>query len=203
MKVEKPVNIVIVGVGGQGIITMASVLAGAAVAKGYNAIVAETHGMSQRGGTVIVHVRLGAAEAPLIMRGDADLLIALEAVEALRYSDYLPKGGIAIVDSRLIRPPLPNVEMPELNAIVSALRGAGLRVYQTNAVDRAESFGIPQGANMYLLGYGLAVQGYKGYVDMESLKTSIMERVRKPEANIKVLEAGYRDGLKATGKAVL
>ena len=195
----KPVNIIIVGVGGQGIITMASVLASAALSEGHNAIVAETHGLSQRGGTVIVHVRLGPVEAPLIPEGGADLLIALEASEALRYANYLPVGGKAIVDSRLIRPPLPNVVMPELPVIISSLREAGLTVYRTNAVEKAEKLGIPQGANMYLLGYGLAVHGYGGYVSLESIKESIRSRVRRPEKNIKVLEAGYSDGLKLSG----
>ncbi len=194
---EKPFNLVIVGVGGQGIITMANVLASAAVAKGHNAIVAETHGLSQRGGTVIVHVRLGEAEAPLIMEGKADLLIALEATEALRYANYLAKGAPAIVDSRLIRPPLPNVEMPSLEDVYKALGEAGIRVFKTNAVEKAEELGNPQGANMYLLGYGLAINGYGGYVDAPSIEEAIRQKVRNPEANIKVFRVGYEDGLKA------
>ncbi|MCE4618302.1 MAG: indolepyruvate oxidoreductase subunit beta [Desulfurococcales archaeon] len=191
------VDVVLAGVGGQGIITMASVLADAAVNQGYNAIVAETHGLSQRGGTVIVHVRLGDVEAPLIMEGGGDLLLSLEATETLRYLKYVKKGAIVVMDMRIIRPPLPNVEVPQLPEILEELEKAEVEVYPVNAVGEAQALGNPRAANMYLIGYGLAIHGYGGMVSIDSLKQAIMSRVRNPESNIKVLLKGYNDGLNA------
>ncbi len=190
-------NIVLAGVGGQGIITMASVLADAAIRTGYNGLVAETHGLSQRGGTVIVHVRLGDAEAPLIMKGSGDLMLALDAIEALRYLPYLRKGAPLIVDKRITPPPLPNLRVPKLGDVLEALQAAGARVYPVEAVLEAQALGNPRAANMYLLGYGLAVHGYNGMVSLEALEEAIRARVRNPESNVRVLRKGYDDGLAA------
>lgn len=190
------VDVVLAGVGGQGIITMASVLAEAAVSGGYNALVAETHGLSQRGGTVIVHVRLGDVEAPLIMEGGGDILLSLEATETLRYLKYAKKGSIIVMDMRILRPPLPNVKVPTLTEILEALEKADVEVHPVNAVGEAQALGNPRAANMYLLGYGLAVHGYGGMVSLEALRQAIRSRVRSPESNIKVLLKGYEDGLK-------
>ncbi|MEB3806421.1 MAG: indolepyruvate oxidoreductase subunit beta [Desulfurococcales archaeon] len=195
-------DIVLAGIGGQGIITMATVLADAAVRGGYNAIVAETHGLSQRGGTVIVHVRLGDAEAPLIMRGSGDVLLSLEATETLRYLEYVRRGSIVVVDMRIIPPPLPDVKVPTLVEVLEELEKAEVQVYPVNAVGEAQALGNPRAANMYLIGFGLAVHGYNGIVTLDALEESISERVRNPESNIKVLRKGYEDGLKAVGQLV-
>lgn len=192
------VDVVMAGVGGQGVITMASVLADAALRLGYNAIVAETHGLSQRGGTVIVHVRLGDVEAPLIMEGSGDLLLSLEANEAIRYLKYVRKGAVVVTDMRIIRPPLPNIEVPSLGEILEALEKAEVAAYPVNAVGEAEALGNARAANMYVLGYALAVHGYGGMVTLDSLKEAVRSRVRSPESNIRVLEKGYNDGLKAS-----
>jgi len=86
MGVSGRLNVVMVGVGGQGLVTAAKVLADAAIDSGTKALVAETHGLSQRGGAVEVHVRLGDVYAPLVPRGRADVLLAFEIIEAARGS---------------------------------------------------------------------------------------------------------------------
>ncbi len=195
-----PVNVVLAGVGGQGIITMASVLADAAIREGHNALVAETHGLSQRGGTVIVHVRLGDAEAPLIPRGGGDLMLALDAIEAVRYAGYLRRGAPVVVDKRVTPPPLPNIRVPSLGELLDALSRASVRLYPVAAVETAVLMGNPRAANMYMLGYGLAVHGYGGLVTLKALEEAVRERVRDPESNIRVLRRGYEDGLAARGE---
>ena len=193
----EPVDIVMVGVGGQGIITMASVLAEAALRKGVNAIVAETHGLSQRGGSVLVHVRLGDAEAPLIMRGTAGLMLALDGIEAIRYLEYLSPNAVVVVDKRVTPPPLPGVKVPSIVEILEALEETGLEVHPVGAVETAVALGNPRAANMYMLGYAAAVHGYGGLVDVGDLEEAVRARLKSPESNVRVLRKGYEDGLKA------
>jgi len=193
------VNLVLAGVGGQGIITMATVLADAAIRAGSRGLVAETHGLSQRGGTVIVHVRLGEAEAPLIMRGTGNAMLALDAIEALRYLEYLRPGAPVIVDKRITPPPLPNIRVPRLDEVLGALREAGVQVYPVNAVVEAQELGNPRAANIYVLGYALALHGFGGHVTLEALEEAIRARLRSPETNIRVLRKGYEDGVAARG----
>lgn len=100
-----PVNVVICGVGGQGIILASNVLCHAAYLEGCDVKKSEVHGMAQRGGTVITHVRFGKkVYSPLIEEGHAEYLLAFEKLEALRYSHFLKKNGIAIVNERQIPP---------------------------------------------------------------------------------------------------
>ncbi|WP_243670275.1 2-oxoacid:acceptor oxidoreductase family protein [Vulcanisaeta sp. JCM 16161] len=95
-------NIYLAGVGGQGLVTFATVLGDAAIRAGYKALVAETHGLSQRGGSIDVHVRIGDVDAPLIPRGGADVIVAFEILEAFRAIGYANENTVFIVNRRLI-----------------------------------------------------------------------------------------------------
>jgi indolepyruvate ferredoxin oxidoreductase beta subunit len=96
-------SIVIVGVGGQGALTLARWIGEAALAEGYDVRIAEIHGMSQRGGSVEVHVRFGReVSAPIVEEAGADLVIALEAVEALRGFRNLKPSGVLVINKRVI-----------------------------------------------------------------------------------------------------
>lgn len=119
-------NILLVGVGGQGVLTMFKILGNAAQLQGLEVLGAETHGMSQRGGSVYVHLRINDQEihSPLIMEGDADLLVSLEPIEALRFAPYVKKNGIIITSINPVGPPnlaLNKKEYPDLNSITSKL----------------------------------------------------------------------------------
>ncbi|MFQ5408719.1 MAG: indolepyruvate oxidoreductase subunit beta [Anaerolineales bacterium] len=92
-------NVLICGLGGQGVVFLTRLLTETAVKLGHAVLVSETHGMSQRGGSVVSHVRLGQTESPLIRRGTADVLLATEADEAVRSLGYLRRGGAAFVNS--------------------------------------------------------------------------------------------------------
>lgn len=89
----KTINYVLSGLGGQGILFMTKVLATTALDKGYNILGAETHGMAQRGGSVVSHLRIGDARSSLIRAGAADFLLSMDESEAYRYLPYLKKGG--------------------------------------------------------------------------------------------------------------
>jgi indolepyruvate ferredoxin oxidoreductase beta subunit len=104
-KALKARNIIICGVGGQGIILASEVLCHTAFLEGLDVKKSEVHGMAQRGGSVITHVRFGKkVYSPLIEEGTSDYILAFEKLEALRYKHYLKKAGHIIVDNREIPP---------------------------------------------------------------------------------------------------
>jgi len=104
---DRTLNLLIVGVGGQGVITLSGLVVHAAVRAGLDVKQSEIHGMAQRGGSVSSHVRIGRkVHSPVIDEGMADLVVALEKLEALRYLSFLSPGGLLIADDRAI-PPLP------------------------------------------------------------------------------------------------
>jgi len=99
------VNIMIVGVGGQGTLLTSRILGGIAIEKGYDVKLSEVHGMAQRGGSVVTFVRYGdAVREPIVEEGQADVLIAFERLEAARYHHFLKKGGVMIVNDVVIEP---------------------------------------------------------------------------------------------------
>ncbi|AFK22314.1 indolepyruvate oxidoreductase subunit beta [Pyrococcus sp. ST04] len=101
----KEYNIVITGVGGQGILTAANLLGWAALKAGYKVRVGEVHGMSQRFGSVIAYVRFGEdVYGAMVPEGKADVILSFEPVEALRYINYLKKGGLVFTNARPIPP---------------------------------------------------------------------------------------------------
>ena len=95
----KKSNILIVGVGGQGTLLASVLLGNLALLKGYDVKLSEVHGMAQRGGSVVTHVKIseGTVSSPLIEEGDADIIIAFEELEAYRWLPYLKKGGTMYV----------------------------------------------------------------------------------------------------------
>ena len=98
-------NIMIVGVGGQGTLLTSRILGGITVEAGYDVKLSEVHGMAQRGGSVVTYVRYGEKVAePIVEEGQADVLIAFERLEALRYAHFLKKDGVIIVNDQRIDP---------------------------------------------------------------------------------------------------
>ena len=98
-------SVVLVGVGGQGILLASEVVASAAMHAGFDVKTNEVHGMAQRGGSVIAQIRFGKeVHSPLVSLGTAKVLVSLEKIEALRYSNYLAEGGLAVVSTQVITP---------------------------------------------------------------------------------------------------
>jgi len=101
----KDINFLLVGVGGQGTILASNVLAELGLEAGYDVKKSEVHGMAQRGGSVSSHVRWGeVVRSPIIGAGEADVLLAFEKLEAVRYAELLRKGGLALVSDHTIPP---------------------------------------------------------------------------------------------------
>jgi len=195
-------QVVVAGVGGQGVLLAARILAEAAMAEGHSVWVGEVHGMAQRGGSVVATVRIGDFWGPLIKPGRADALVALELAEALRYREYLGPRSIAIVGTRRI-PPLPvsvgEAVYPPTEEILDALREVAGTVIALDAVSIARSAGTGQAENMVLLG-ALAGAGTLP-LRSESLldAASRLLPVRSLEANQRAFAAGMEEARRRLG----
>jgi len=186
-------NIVIVGVGGQGLITAARVLGEAAIEGGCKAIVAETHGLSQRGGAVEVHVRLGDVYSPLVPRGEADVVLSFEMIEAARGAPYLRQGGLLLTSDVLMTPPTPGLKPIKRQQIEDALRRAGIRYAVVPAREVAEKVGNYVVENMALLGALLGTGLLDGFVDAERVRAKVQE-LPMADKNLAAFEEGLKLG---------
>lgn len=148
-------NILLTGVGGQGIILASRVLANAALKAGFEVKVSEIHGMAQRGGSVVTHLRFGRqVYSPLVSTGQADYLVAFEKLEAIRYLPYLKKDGWLIVNDQVIYP-LPVLlgkasYPPDSSSFLKEQVGGRMRLVP--ALERARRLGNPRAVNLFLLG---------------------------------------------------
>jgi indolepyruvate ferredoxin oxidoreductase beta subunit len=148
-------DVVIVGVGGQGVILISDILGRAAVKEGMPVRGAETHGMAQRGGSVINHTRLGCRLSPMVPPGGADVLLALEPAEALRFAYFLKEKGVALVNTRPVLPvtvTTGRAQYPPLDRILSPLRDRFGEVKAFDATALAEKTGTAQAMNVVMLG---------------------------------------------------
>jgi indolepyruvate ferredoxin oxidoreductase beta subunit len=143
------------GVGGQGVLIASEVLALAALAEGLRAKQSEVHGVAQRGGSVVSHVRFGPqVHSPLIRCGEVDTLCAAEKLEALRYAHYVKPRGTFVVNDHVIRPiGMPGeAERPYPEDVIGFLRKKGYEVLLVPAISEAVSLGDKRCANVVLLG---------------------------------------------------
>lgn len=147
-------NILVCGIGGQGVMTATEILAEAALSLGYDVKKTEVAGMSQRGGVVTSHLRFGSRVlSPQIMPGDADLLVGFEAAEALRWSHMLRPGGVALVNLGRLVPPVVNIglyEYPE--DPIAQMQALGIEVHAFDASAMALELGNIRLGNTVMLG---------------------------------------------------
>lgn len=152
-------NVLIVGVGGQGVLTASDILAAVCLAHGYDVKKSEVHGMAKRGGVVYSHVRYGeAVPSPLIEPGESDVLLAFEPAEALRWSKYLKPGGTLITNLRQRIPPAscldrsPQAALRYPQEIQHSLRQQVADVRTLDAESLASEMGNSKVSNTILLG---------------------------------------------------
>ena len=147
-------NILIVGVSGQGSLLASRILGSYCCAKGLDVKVSEVHGMSQRGGSVVTYVRAGERiDSPLIEQGGADVIISFEELEAFRYVGYLKKGGRVIANSQRIEPMpviMGSAVYPE--NIPEKLADLGAEAVFIDALSLALDAGSAKAANVVMLG---------------------------------------------------
>jgi indolepyruvate ferredoxin oxidoreductase beta subunit len=180
-------DILITGVGGQGILLTSMILGRAAIKAGMRVRSSETHGMAQRGGSVVSHVRIGDVYSPLIPMGGADFMIAFEPLEAIRNADFLKDGGTIVMNMHAIKPTGSKKKIGSYPPVEDTLM-ALLEFSNTipiEAAELAEEAGNPLTLNIVLLGAATALEGFpisergmremiKGSVPKKALKANIM-----------------------------
>jgi len=149
-------DILIAGVGGQGIVLASDIIAETALAAGNDVKKTDTLGMAQRGGRVVSHVRFAArVYSPLVTPGEVDILLALEKLEAARWIPYLRAGGVALVNNHALPPlsvSLGQARYPADAAIIRLLRQRTQNIYLVEGSRRAQELGNARAVNSYMLG---------------------------------------------------
>lgn len=184
-------DIILAGVGGQGILSIATVIGQAALAEGWYLKQAEVHGMSQRGGEVQSHLRISTEPiwSDLIPQGKADIILSLEPLEALRYVPWLAPEGCVVTSSV----PFRNIDnYPDIDQVYAAVKACPKHILiDTDALVKEINAPV-QAANMVLLGAAIPMLG----IEPEIMKTALQKVfARKSESvvetNIRALMAGY------------
>lgn len=183
-------NIMIVGVGGQGTLLTSRILGGVMLQGGYEVKISEVHGMAQRGGSVVTFVRYGDEVAePIVEEGCADVLIAFERLEAMRYAHFLKEDGVLIVNDQRIDP-MPVVmgaaEYPE--GIIEKL-SEEYKVISVDAMAEAKKLGNPKCFNVIVLGVAAKHMAFT-----KDEWFAVIEKTVKPafvDMNKKAFETGY------------
>ena len=172
-------NVLLAGVGGQGVLLGSEVLAEVAASAGNDVKKSEVHGMAQRGGSVVSHLRFGEQVfSPLIPRGGADYLVSFERLETLRYLDFLHPGSVVLVNDQEIIPLPVAVGKAVYPADVEArLRAAGVRAGFVQGHDIARAAGNAKAVNAVILGALSAIMSFDVALWEEALRRQIPGRL--------------------------
>jgi indolepyruvate ferredoxin oxidoreductase beta subunit len=204
MAANKEINIIICGVGGQGVVLVSELLGNAAVRGRVAVKGSEVLGMAQRGGSVFSNLRLGGdVIAPMTPEGKCDVLIAVEPSEALRSIQYLAKNSVVVLNTTTVMPYtvyLGQSKYPAQDAIIKKLREVTDRIITLDASGLAKEAGSLQAANVVMLGalFGTGLMPVK----VETAKEAILSRFKAKvgETNIKAFDLGYDYVQKALNK---
>jgi len=186
----KSLNIMIVGVGGQGSLLASKLLGHILVDAGYDVKVSEVHGMSQRGGSVVTYVRCGEkVYSPLVTAGEADFIVSFEKLEAARHAPMLKKGGTIVVNTQEIDP------MPVITAgavypedILSELTAKGVNIDALDALFLAKEAGSVKAVNIVLMGRLSKYFPFEEDVWLDAIKETVAPKF--VEMNLKAFKLG-------------
>lgn len=183
-------NIMIVGVGGQGTLLASRILGRVAIDEGYDVKVSEVHGMSQRGGSVVTYVKYGEkVYSPIIDRGEADIILAFELLEAYRALPYLKKGGKMIVNTQSINPMPVITGAAEYPKNLEEKLSDACALTALDALKIAEKAGNIKAVNVVLIGVLAKSTDVKYEKWIEALKATVPEKFI--ELNLKAFDMGY------------
>ena len=188
-------DLLITGVGGQGVVLASDIFGEAALAAGYDVKKTDTLGMAQRGGSVISHVRIAPRVwSPLIKEGEVDLLLALEKLEAARWSHFLRPGGVAIVNNH--EQPPPSVSMgkeryPGHEEIAGALKRRTDSIYFIDGTRRVKELGNVRTLNIFMLGCLSLLAPLKVSIWKESISRRLPPNIL--EVNLTAFEQGRKE----------
>jgi indolepyruvate ferredoxin oxidoreductase beta subunit len=183
-------NVLMAGVGGQGIILASEVLARTAAASGLVVKKSEVHGMAQRGGAVTSHVRFGeTVYSPLIPDGETDILMASELLEGLRWLPFLKPGGRVVLSTQQIPPPIVSRgDEPYPEGVLDKIRGRDPDVIALQCLEIASELGNPRTATVVLLGSLNVLLPFNTDTWLSILKAEVPEKA--VEVNLKAFERG-------------
>lgn len=188
-----PANIVIAAVGGQGALTAARILGHFALHHDLDVKVSEIHGMSQRGGSVVTHVKFAnKVYSPVVEKGTADVVLAFEQLEGARHVDFARPGGILVLNMQKIIPMpvlLGTAEYPP--TLQEALTSTGLRIVRLDARSIAVEQGNPRTVNAVMLGALARTCEWPKPEFEASVRASVPERFA--EINIEAFKSGYEN----------
>ncbi|NWG01982.1 MAG: indolepyruvate oxidoreductase subunit beta [Syntrophaceae bacterium] len=189
------IQMIISGVGGQGVLLVTRIFAAFALREGYPLIGSEDHGMSQRGGSVMTHLKIGNFDSPLVKKGSADLLLSLEKNEAYKTLYYLKPasngqdGGLCFINA-----PNSNDMNKEIKKYLQERR---IGVYVFGADQLAREMGSVQSANIALIGFAAAHHRFPFQPEKlrEAIEQVTSQRFR--EVSLKIFEKGFLEGKKS------
>jgi indolepyruvate ferredoxin oxidoreductase beta subunit len=195
-------DVFICGVGGQGLVLLTTVIGNACAKSGVKVITGEMYGLSQRSGAVSVHLRIGEdVFSPLIPYGEADILLSLEAIETLRYLEYLKKDGVVLMNKRIMHPPIETSKIVAkqesdyitLDEVISKLKSWTKNIAVVDALVLAKESGNVRTENTVFLGCLSALANFP--VAESAIRESISEAVPKKtvEQNLKAFEFGKKN----------
>jgi len=188
------IQMIISGVGGQGVLLVTRIFAAFALREGYPLIGSEDHGMSQRGGSVMTHLKIGNFDSPVVKRGSADILLSLEKTEAYKTLYYLKpslngrEGGLCFINA-----PDPNYMNQEIK---SYLKEKGIETYVFGADQLARETGSVQSANIALIGFASAHPRFPFSLDKlrDAIEQVTAQKFR--EVSLKIFEKAFQEGQK-------
>ena len=186
----KTFNIVLAGVGGQGVILASKILSNAGIESNMDVKQSEVHGMSQRGGSVTSHVRIGSkVYSPLVVEGEADIVLAFELLEALRNKHWVKKGGKIIYNKSKVNPITVSAGSTEYpDNIEETLNNLDCDVYGVDALELAKKAGNAKSGNVVLVGAASNFIPLENNVWQTALEKSIPAKIL--DVNLKAFEAG-------------
>jgi len=191
----KPLNLLLTGAGGQGIILASDIIGETAIAAGCDVKKTDTIGMAQRGGSVLSHMRIARQVwSPLIREGKGDLLLALEKLEATRWASYLRPGGIVIVNNHPLPPlsvSLGNDCYPTDDEIKGILSQITDQIFFINGTERAKELGNIRTLNIFMLGCASHFMPFPVSIWKESIAGRLPEKVR--QINLTAFDRGRKE----------
>lgn len=184
-------NILIVGVGGQGTLLASKLMGKCFVDQGYDVKVSEVHGMSQRGGSVVTYVRYGdKVYSSLIEKGEADIIISFEQLEAARWLSFLKPGGVLISNTQRIDPmPVIMGKAAYPDKVLDKIRDKGVQVIDIDAKALALEAGTVKATNMVLLGVAARFLGFDRELWLDIIRTTVPPKTI--QVNEKAFDLGY------------
>ena len=190
------VDVYLVGVGGQGIITASRIIGEAAILAGKQVVLSETHGMAQRGGSVVCTARIGETSGPLIPDGRADVVLSFELLETLRALCKVSKDTTVITSTERVVPltvSTQKLKYPSEEEVVERLSGEVASVVVVDSARLAEEAGAPISSNVVMVG-ALAGAGMTG-IDRGHFEKAVKSTIpRNPTENLKAFASGFEKG---------